>query len=156
MKCEECQVLLDEYLDDSLPAEMRRQVASHVAACAPCGRVYRQLVRTQEAYRQYVAAASPPGDIAAKVMAGLTAPWAVPLWPLVAAAVMLAMVLAVAGLTAAVWEPFVLVGYDLAGRLLPVPAIVLSAFPMVKIVMAVTLIIMLAATMLGMRRLVLS
>lgn len=157
MQCEECRALLEEYLDDALPPAVRRQVAAHMADCPPCGAAYQELVRVGELYRQYIAAAVPSADIADLVLPRLATPAATGVFrPVLAAVVaLLALALTAVWLTAAVWAPFVLVGYDLAGRLLPVPAIILAAFPMVKIVAAVLLIVMLAAATVGMRRVIL-
>ena len=157
MQCEECRGLLEEYLDDALSPAVRREMATHMATCAECRVLYEELVRVRELYRQYIIAAIPDIDIAALVLPRLTAPAAGGAGrPLLAAALaLLALALTAAWLTAAVWAPFVLVGYELAGQLLPVPAIILAAFPLVKIGTAVVLIVTLAAAAVGMRRVIL-
>ncbi len=54
MKCEECFVLLDDYVEHELNAKNTEQVAAHLAACKTCARGYQELIHEQKAYAQYL------------------------------------------------------------------------------------------------------
>lgn len=54
MRCEECFVLLDDYVEHELGAKNTDQVAAHLAACETCARGYQELIREQKAYAQYL------------------------------------------------------------------------------------------------------
>lgn len=53
MKCEECQMLMEECADGVLDHDAARLVDSHVAACADCANFYSELNREQEIYARY-------------------------------------------------------------------------------------------------------
>ncbi|MCA1591005.1 MAG: zf-HC2 domain-containing protein [Acidobacteria bacterium] len=40
MNCEECQLLISEYLDNELSAEFASAVGVHLAGCPPCAKLY--------------------------------------------------------------------------------------------------------------------
>ncbi len=54
MRCEECSILLDEYVEHELNEKDTDQVAAHLAACDTCARTYQELIREQKAYAQYL------------------------------------------------------------------------------------------------------
>jgi anti-sigma factor RsiW len=54
MRCEECFVLLDDYIEHELNAKNTDRVAAHLAACETCVRSYQELIREQKAYAQYL------------------------------------------------------------------------------------------------------
>lgn len=54
MRCEECSMLLDDYVEHELNAKDSTQVAAHLAACATCARNYQELMREQNDYAQYL------------------------------------------------------------------------------------------------------
>ncbi len=54
MRCEECFVLLDDYVEHELTAKNTDRVAAHLAACETCERGYRELIHEQKAYAQYL------------------------------------------------------------------------------------------------------
>jgi len=54
MRCEECSVLLDDYVEHELNEKDTDQVAAHLAACDTCARSYQELIREQKAYAQYL------------------------------------------------------------------------------------------------------
>ncbi|MGH9880276.1 MAG: anti-sigma factor family protein [Pyrinomonadaceae bacterium] len=53
MKCEECQVLLEEYLDGELEKHAAGAMSVHIASCQSCNEALRQLVAEQQAYASY-------------------------------------------------------------------------------------------------------
>jgi len=53
MKCEEYQILLEEYVDGTLDERATAGVTSHIAECADCAYFYRELAREQELYLGY-------------------------------------------------------------------------------------------------------
>lgn len=159
MECEKCRLLLMEYQDEVLDADLRRQVEEHLAGCEACRTVQQETIQARELYRRYILAASPAPDFAARVMRRLAEQQRLPSLPRVTAMIALLLWVALAAAmwaVAPVWVPFLLVGYDIAGRLLPVPAIVLAAFPLLKALATVVLALTLVAATAGMRRLILS
>lgn len=53
MKCEECQTLIEDYLDGALGAKAGALVSTHVAACSECARFRETLIREQSIYARY-------------------------------------------------------------------------------------------------------
>jgi hypothetical protein len=53
MNCEECGLILEEYVEGELEQSASDQVGSHLAVCAPCTAVYEELRREQEIYARY-------------------------------------------------------------------------------------------------------
>lgn len=53
MKCEEYQILLEEYVDGTLDERATAGVTSHIAECADCAYFYKELAREQELYLGY-------------------------------------------------------------------------------------------------------
>jgi anti-sigma factor RsiW len=53
MKCEECQQLLEEYLDGELEMRAAAQVNAHTNNCSDCSKVYQEFRQEQEAYARY-------------------------------------------------------------------------------------------------------
>jgi hypothetical protein len=53
MKCEECEVLIEEYSDGVLDQRAAAPVREHLAACAACSAFHQELTREQELYARY-------------------------------------------------------------------------------------------------------
>jgi predicted lipid-binding transport protein (Tim44 family) len=53
MKCEECQALIEEYVDGALDHRAVQPVTAHINACAACSRFREELVGEQELYSKY-------------------------------------------------------------------------------------------------------
>lgn len=53
MKCEDCQVLMEEYADGALDQKPAGLVSSHMASCANCASYYAELKSEQEIYARY-------------------------------------------------------------------------------------------------------
>ena len=53
MKCEECQILIEESVDGVLDRQAAALVESHTASCAECANFYSELSREQEIYARY-------------------------------------------------------------------------------------------------------
>ncbi len=51
MNCANCQSLLSDFLDESLPPEAHREVSQHLSGCAACEKERRDLQKTLEALR---------------------------------------------------------------------------------------------------------
>ena len=53
MKCEECQILIEDYIDGTLDERAAARVISHTAECAECAQFRQELAREQELYSRY-------------------------------------------------------------------------------------------------------
>lgn len=53
MKCEECQILIEDYIDGTLDERAAARVISHTAECAQCAQFRQELAREQELYSRY-------------------------------------------------------------------------------------------------------
>src|SRR5215831_10609648 len=53
MKCEEFQILIEDYVDGTLDERAAARVTSHTAECAECAIFYKELAREQELYSRY-------------------------------------------------------------------------------------------------------
>ncbi|MEK6323363.1 MAG: zf-HC2 domain-containing protein [Acidobacteriota bacterium] len=53
MKCEDVQMLIEDYVDRTLDQKAAALVKSHMGSCAACARFYQQLSREQEIYARY-------------------------------------------------------------------------------------------------------
>jgi Putative zinc-finger len=53
MKCEECQILIEDYIDGTLDERAATRVISHTAECAECAQFRQELAREQELYSRY-------------------------------------------------------------------------------------------------------
>lgn len=53
MRCEECQTLIEEFVDLELEGKVANDVADHLAGCIQCTTVVRELRLEQETYAQY-------------------------------------------------------------------------------------------------------
>lgn len=53
MKCEECQILIEDYLDGALDQKAVERLTLHVADCAQCTKFHEELSREQEIYACY-------------------------------------------------------------------------------------------------------
>lgn len=53
MKCEECEVLIEEYADGALDQKSVAPVREHLAACTACAAFHREWSREQEIYSRY-------------------------------------------------------------------------------------------------------
>lgn len=54
MNCEDCLLMLDEYVEHELGEKSAVQVSAHLDACAACEREYEMLRRELQAYSQYL------------------------------------------------------------------------------------------------------
>jgi hypothetical protein len=54
MNCNECLLIIEEYIEDSLDPQASQQVAAHVAACGACREIYEELKNEQEIYSRYL------------------------------------------------------------------------------------------------------
>lgn len=102
MKCHTAETKLSEYVDDALGQEERRALESHLAECSECRRELAALQRTAEAIRALPRHAAPSGfasrlmeRVRAEDAAHASAPRMISLWPRLAAAA--AVLLIVAG-----------------------------------------------------------
>lgn len=71
MNCENCFILLDEYVGRELNENKAFQVASHLTDCADCAGFYEKLKREQEIYSQYSSGVGPKPELWAGVRAGI-------------------------------------------------------------------------------------
>ena len=106
MRCEEIRARLDDWAAGTLPAEERRDVATHLEECAACGAEERELQALLAATAELPREILPPRDLWAGIDARLDAPAAevaaspwrpsagLPRWALVAAALALVVVTA--------------------------------------------------------------
>jgi hypothetical protein len=53
MKCEKCQILIEDFLDGALDQKAGALVTSHMAGCAQCTKFREELSREQEIYSRY-------------------------------------------------------------------------------------------------------
>lgn len=53
MKCEEVQILIEDYVDSALDQKAAALVKSHMTGCAACASFYREANREQEIYARY-------------------------------------------------------------------------------------------------------
>lgn len=53
MKCEECRILIEDYVDGALERKEATVVTSHIASCGECASVHESLGREQEVYSRY-------------------------------------------------------------------------------------------------------
>jgi len=53
MKCEEFQILIEDYADGALAEKASSLVNSHIADCAQCSSFYQELCREQQIYARY-------------------------------------------------------------------------------------------------------
>ncbi len=54
MNCNECLLIIEEYVEDSLDPETFKPAAQHVAACGACRAVYEELKNEQAVYSRYL------------------------------------------------------------------------------------------------------
>jgi hypothetical protein len=69
MRCEECQLKVEDYFDFELDEQTTDLVAQHLAACKLCADAYGKLEREQELYLQYECDAQPSPAFWDNVMA---------------------------------------------------------------------------------------
>lgn len=53
MKCEDCQILIEEFFDGELKDKLAATVKTHIAACNQCAALWGELQREQEVYLRY-------------------------------------------------------------------------------------------------------
>lgn len=53
MKCEECQTLIEDYVDGALGEKAGALVTSHIAACSRCAGLREEMIREQAIYARY-------------------------------------------------------------------------------------------------------
>ena len=53
MKCDECQLIIEEFLDDELDADRSRGLALHLRSCAECASIEKSLRREADLYKAY-------------------------------------------------------------------------------------------------------
>ncbi len=53
MKCEECQILIEDYADGNLAQKASSLVNSHMASCTKCSSFYQEVSREQHIYARY-------------------------------------------------------------------------------------------------------
>ncbi|MGA9771459.1 MAG: zf-HC2 domain-containing protein [Blastocatellia bacterium] len=53
MKCEECQQLLEEYIDGELDIKQAAQVSAHAGDCPDCSKLYQEIRQEQDLYAHY-------------------------------------------------------------------------------------------------------
>src|SRR6266480_2194030 len=53
MKCEDFQILIEEYVDSAIDQQATSLVTSHMDGCDACANFYRELSREQEIYALY-------------------------------------------------------------------------------------------------------
>jgi anti-sigma factor RsiW len=68
--CRELIAVLDDYLDGTLPGDMRAELESHLAGCEPC-RAYLATYRKTRALGSAAGRVSMPSELAARLRAFL-------------------------------------------------------------------------------------
>jgi anti-sigma factor RsiW len=134
MKCHECGGLFYEYLDNELDDATRQKVEQHLAECQVCQTEWQATKESLALYHSHVTAVGPSYDIAERVVANLPER-EYRLFPeafLFIGAFMVVLFVAGAFTLLPVVYPILRVGVDLAVNLLPIPAIMLMAFPAAK------------------------
>lgn len=136
MNCDDCKVLLYAYLDNELDDTVRQRVERHLAECQVCRTEWQEIKESLSSYRNFITTVSPSRDFTESVLADLSAqeqrPATVSLLLVGAAFMGMLMFVGVFMLLPLVY-PILRVGLDLAiNNLLPVPAIMLMAFPAAK------------------------
>ncbi len=53
MKCEQCRILIEDYLDGALDSRDSALVSAHIVACAACASSHEELIREREIYSRY-------------------------------------------------------------------------------------------------------
>lgn len=53
MKCEECQSVIEDYIDEAVTLRAAREVEAHLSSCASCARFHEGLKREQSIYASY-------------------------------------------------------------------------------------------------------
>lgn len=146
MDCRECSNLLYDYLDNELDIEEERKMESHLSACVVCQSEWREIQEAMALYRSHITAELPSAGFAERVMVRLaddklgsavSAPLAV------LGVLLLALFAGGLFFLLPLLYPVFRVLVELTVHLLPVPAIMLTAFP----VMQFTSIALLAAAL---------
>src|SRR5262245_53581706 len=63
MRCDECQTLLDQYVEDELDEQTARSLAAHMTTCSECASAHETLRREEEIYAGYLLDVEPPSDL---------------------------------------------------------------------------------------------
>ncbi|MFY9607439.1 MAG: zf-HC2 domain-containing protein [Blastocatellia bacterium] len=53
MKCDECQSLIEDYIDEAVTVRTGREIEAHLSSCAVCARAHEDLKREQTVYASY-------------------------------------------------------------------------------------------------------
>ena len=159
MNCRECAELLYDYLDNELNSMTCRDVENHLASCGACRAQLEEIKASLALYRHHIAAVELDEAFTGRVLASLPEParaMALSRFLVVLGAALLALLVIGMALVLPVIYPVLAIAAELLVNLLPIPAIILAAFPAVKLssltVLAFTLIVMTWAT----RRVILS
>lgn len=154
MNCDDCRELFYEYLDNELDDMVRQRVERHLAECRVCRTEWQEIRESLASYRNFVMTVSPGHDLTEYVLTNLSG-WerrqaTVSFLFLGAAFMGILMFVGMCILLPLVY-PILRVGLDLAiNNLLPIPAIMLMAFPAAKtaslILLGLALLLMTWAT----------
>src|SRR5262245_20591223 len=63
MRCNECQALLDQYVEDELLEQTAKSLAAHLTDCRECAGAHGSMRREQEIYAGYLLDVEPPPDL---------------------------------------------------------------------------------------------
>lgn len=155
MDCRECSNLLYDYLDNELDIEEQRKMESHLSACTVCQSEWREIQETMALYRSNITAELPSDGFAERVMVRLaddklgsavSAPMAV------LGVLLLALFAGGLFFLLPLLYPLFRVLVELTVHLLPVPAIMLAAFPAIQLISLSLLVVVLAMVTWATRR----
>lgn len=132
MQCSNCVDLLYDYLDDELDQEERLFVESHLNVCGACQKEWQEIQLAVAAYRGQFNAVSAGPQFTERVMTSLsTESEPIPTTILI---VTVTLLLASFAIVYAIFSPLIYpmlrLVYRLAVSLAPLPAMMLSAFPL--------------------------
>jgi len=155
MNCHECSSLLYDYRDNDLDIEVRCRVENHLSTCVDCQIEWKEIQETMALYHTHITAGTPDKDLCARIMAelannrvGITV--SIPL--AVLGGLLLALLAIGLVFLLPLLYPVFRVLVQLAIYLLPLPAIILKAFPVMQFASLSLLIVALVTVAWATRR----
>lgn len=132
MQCSNCVNLLYDYLDGELGQEERLFVESHLKVCEVCQQEWQEIQQAGAAYRGQFSAVAAGPEFTERVMANLPAesePVSDTI-PIIAVTLLVASFAVIYAVFSPLIYPVLRLAYRLLVSLAPLPAMMLSAFPL--------------------------
>lgn len=157
MECSQCSSILYEYVDGLLDINTQQEVQRHLQECSQCREEWQEYLEAIALYRIQVKAPMLGEDFAVGVIAGIARKekQAILAIPFAITGVLLILAMLGALIVLPIVFPLLLLTYGILVEILPVPFIILMAFPTAKGIAALLLSLVLLLITLIMRRLVL-